>query len=210
MLAKRAAAGWEKVFFQSKMYIQLALQLIDPKDKYKILNKIDRVVAGLHHATDGENIYKTNTETPIYKLPDNPQNLSELCKNMFMEHTRPLDQALASVGANKDTIVLNINHAASDGMYIKNLFEYLKKDEEIDYIPTIIPTPTVFEKQIREYSSPIPNFFNVDPKLTRIYPSRQNEFHISGYVRTKYVDSNAKNFMTYKRNGRLKSLTDYY
>lgn len=192
------------------MFIQLALQLKDPKDKYKLLNKIDRAVAGLHHATDGKYIYKTNTDTPLYKLPDDPQNLSQLCKIMSSKFSRPLDQALASLGANKDTIVLNINHAASDGMYIQHLFEYLKKDDEIDYVPTILPADTIFEKQIREYNGPIPDFFTVDPNLTRAYPSRQNELHISGYILTNGADTNAKNFMTYKRNGKLKSLTDYY
>lgn len=145
MLKIRPAIGWETFFISSRTYVQLGLTLNDKSQMPRMLEKINKVVSGLHHATDGKDIFKTNTPTPIYNLPENEKDLDKLCKFMYQEYTRPMDQALASIGVNSDNIVLNINHLAGDGGYLHHLFDYLKKDEEIDYIPSC---DTVFTDEI--------------------------------------------------------------
>lgn len=210
MLERRPAVGWENFFINTKTYVQLALTLEDKSAMPKILNKMNKAVAALHHGTDGKDIFKTNGPTPIFNLPDNIKDLDVLNNIMYQKYTRPMDQALASIGTNSDTIILNINHLACDGGYIHNLFEYLKKDEEIDYVPSIIPVEKVFDEEIQKYNGEIPKYAVEDPKVTRIYPKDATNFHTTYGMLTNTVSSDAKDLMTYKLNGKIKNLTEYY
>ena len=209
-MSARPAVGWESHFIATKAYIQFALSISDKSFMPKLLNKIDKTVAALHYGTDGKQIFRTHGSTPIYKLPDNVTDLGQLNEIMYQKYTRPLDHALASIGTNKDTIVLNINHLAADGGYLHNLFEFLKTDEDINYIPSIIPTEKVFEKEINEYNGSLPLFPVADPSLTRAIPQDQLNYHTAYGMFTNNISIDAKTLMTSKINGKIKNLTEYY
>ena len=126
MLDARPTANWEKIFIGANTYIQFAMKLNDPKDVPNVIKKLDKTVAGLHHASDGKTLFRTTEKVPIANLPDDVSDLEKLTTIMSERYTRPASQALASLGANKDTVVLNINHLAGDGMYLQNMFTQLK------------------------------------------------------------------------------------
>ncbi|EAX91251.1 hypothetical protein TVAG_162730 [Trichomonas vaginalis G3] len=186
------------------------MKLNDTKDVPKIIKKLDKSVAGLHHATDGKNIFRTTGKTPIANLPDDVTDLKKLSEIMSERYTRPSSQSLASIGANKDTVILNLNHLAGDGMFLQNLFTQLKSDKELDYEPTIIPDEEVLSDNIKAYTGGASKFASVDPDITRIRTKSPNELHISTKVASKFVSSHAKDLMTFKVNKRLKNMTEYY
>ncbi|EAY07124.1 hypothetical protein TVAG_342880 [Trichomonas vaginalis G3] len=211
MLNKRPLIGWEKLFTSGKAYLQFALSFKNPNDIEKTIIKMNRVVSGLHHATDGKYLYKTLEKTPVYKLPDDHKSLPELCDYMYNNFTRPKELALASIGANKDTVVLNVNHLACDGMFLRNLFDYLNQDgNESQSATSIISSDDIFDKEIKNYNGFMPPFAGNDSDLTRINPQNPFELHYSATTTMTEVHTDTKDLMTYKLNGKVKNLTDYY
>lgn len=210
MLGQRKINGWEKTFFNGKAYIQFGLKFNNSNDLKIAIEKIKKCTAGFYHSTDGDNMYRFKDDPIVYKLPNNITNLTDLCNYMYQNHTRPLDQTLASIGANNDSLVLNINHMACDGGYIKNLFEYLKTDKIIDKIPSIIPLDEVFKNEIKSYKGELPPVPPFDFDVTRVFPKHKEDLHYTGTTKMVDLQSNEKEFMTYKLNGRIKNLTDYY
>lgn len=210
MFEARPVIGWEKFFIGGRIFLQLAMKLSDPSKKDHVLSKIEKSVSSLHHATDGKVIYRVKTETPVFKLPDNVTDMEKLCEIMGSQYTRPMDQALASVGANKDTIVLNVNHLAGDGGFLQQIFAHLRDDCEIDYIPSIIPGEKYLEKEILSYTDKLPDFNTQDPLITRFISRNPSELYISHSLLTNGAQSRAEDLMTYKLNGKLTKLTEYY
>ncbi|EAX91252.1 hypothetical protein TVAG_162740 [Trichomonas vaginalis G3] len=210
MLQSRPASAWERIFLFGKGNMELAMKLNDPKDVPKIIQKLDRTVAGLHHASDGTNIFRTNDKTPIAVLPDDVTDLRKLSEIMSERYTRPLSKCLASIGANKDTVILNINHLAGDGMYLKNLFTLLTNDQELGYTPSIIPDEQVLADKINGYVGELPQFTSTDPELIRIHLKSPYELHISRRIASKFTTSRAKDLMSFKVNKKLKNMTEYY
>lgn len=209
MLNRRKLFGWEKTFFNAKAFVQFAMKFKNPKDLEIAIPIIQKCTAGFSHATDGDYIYQIKPDSAVYKLPDN-MSAQDLCQVMYNNYTRPMDQTLASLGANKDTVVLNVNHMAGDGGFVKNLFEYVKANRSIDYKPTIIPIDKVFEKEIDGYNGELPPTQSFDTEVTRFFAKRKDLLHYTGATKMIDMKSDAREFMTYKLNGKLKNLTDYY
>ncbi|EAY09525.1 hypothetical protein TVAG_102740 [Trichomonas vaginalis G3] len=210
MIARRAADKWEQIFHNTHESIQMAIQFESAQNFDKILDRLNKYCPGLHYGSDGKYIFKTNNKVSVYKLPDQYNNLAELSNLMFFKHTQPLDQSLMQIGINKDAMVLNINHIASDGMFLHKIFDVIKSEDEITTIPQIVATEKQFEKEIKEYTGRKIPFFSVDHSLTRIHPKIKQEFHSNMKSANNLSYTDSKNLMTTKINGKVSQMTENF
>lgn len=199
----RKAIGWEKNFFGNKTFLQFALKVKDTKYVMPVVQKAINSVVGFHVCTENDMIYPIKEKTPVFKLPDNFKYLNEACFYMHEKHTRPLNQALASIGANSDTIVLNVSHAASDARYFANLLEVLKSDAKINTPEMIESVDDAFKTEIKEYNDALPIFNAVNPQLTRIHPKDKTytSMHYVSHLTTAV--SNCENIKCYNKSTKL-------
>ena len=123
-----AVNPFEKASLLAGVYLQLTLK-VKPNQVNEIVNEISKKAVGCRTLFDGEKYVYTPEKCPIFKIPDNFPNLEETHLYVSKHHTIPESQRLASICYNHDTVVLNTNHAASDGGYLKMLTNYLSGHE---------------------------------------------------------------------------------
>lgn len=181
---KRRLSTIDTFYNNSKGMLQLCLKIKNNTFVERILDRLNNLVLGLHTYTDDKYIYyKDNRKSFDYvKLPPSI-NLMESAKYMYENHTKDFSDCLASVGANDDTVVLNIAHLVADGLYIVNLCDALSNIDRNETISSFLPSniETNFEKQINEPNEQCPFIFT-DKDLLRIYDSK-----IKGKSTTNYI-----------------------
>ena len=198
----------EKIFIPGNTCVQLALKLKSPKLVDPILEKMSKYVLGFHTKIIDDKLVTERQEIPVFKLPNNFKNLQDACYYMNENHYRPLSDALASVAANKDTIVLNINHIASDGGFMVNLYNALKEDKEFDIPQAMIEEEKTFHDEI-EKATYIPPFVTIDPALTRIKPKDKEYLTNDPMMHHFLMKTDAKNLKVYDpKTKKVKGLTD--
>ncbi|KAH0788072.1 hypothetical protein GPJ56_007903 [Histomonas meleagridis] len=206
MLQGRPLVAWESYFVGAKVYLQMALKCKDASLVEPTLQKMSKCVLGLHSKIVGNNKMLTQKqEVPVCAIPDN-LNLVDACQYMYDNHTRPMDQTLATLGANKDTIVLNASHIVADGAYLLYLFNALRYDSKLNIPNEITPVDIAFRDQIQ--SSTVRSKFNItDPDLAR-YNSKDPTFlNLCDVSHQNVLQSSIKDFKCYS-NGKVHGLTD--
>ena len=153
--------------------LQFALKVNNPDLVPETVRKLSKSVFALHAWIDKENLcYDPNTDISVFKLPEF-KTLEEGCSYMFRQHHLPYSMRLGSIGHNKDTVYLNVNHLAGDGAYFQYLFKQLKEQNssyfrnlKVDFIRS---SDEVFKDQIASATHfELPPF--IDPKNSRIIP----------------------------------------
>lgn len=194
----RPATKFEKFFINGQCNIQFAMKIKDQNKLEPIIDKLKKNVIGLQTKTDGEYIYKHNDKIPAYDIPNNITNPRNSCLFMANHFTRPYDQALGSIGANKNTIVLNINHCCADGGYFLHIFENLKNNIEINSPKTFISVEKALENEINT-STFDPIFSTVNPKITRIFTKDKSELKNDYWMKHYVKISHANKFFCYDK-----------
>ncbi|EAX90411.1 hypothetical protein TVAG_488650 [Trichomonas vaginalis G3] len=202
----RAAIGWERNFLRNRAYVQLGLKINNSASLERNIQKIINSVSGFHVKVSDWNLLPTKEKTPVYKLPSTLKTLDDACKFMYKNHTRPMTEALASIGANNDTIVLNINHAAADGMFLVSLLNYLNKHENEEvHLPEIFESVDyVFDHEIKSYNGVPAPFNTVNPNLSRIIAKDTLHLAMDNTSHHTSASSNLANFKCY--NPKTKSV----
>lgn len=199
----RKAIGWEKNFFGNRTYLQFALKLSDSKYVKPIVEKSIKAIVGFHVATENGMIYPTDDPTPVFKLPDDFKSLNDACNYMYSHHTRPFNKALASIGTNSDTVVLNISHAASDARYFSHLLEILKSNDDFAAPRMIESVDSAFSKEIDSYKSELSVFNAVNPKLSRIYQKETKYTTMDNTSHLTTAVSDCQNIKCYNQKTKL-------
>ncbi|KAH0791654.1 hypothetical protein GPJ56_004340 [Histomonas meleagridis] len=163
----RPLAAFEKYHIDIKAYVQMALKVKNSDQVLPTIQKLKKYALGLRtRVIDNEKLLVSEQEVPIYSIPSG-LGLKQACDYMSEKHTRPVSQALASIGTTGNTIVFHSCHLCADGAFLQRLFNALK-DESADIVPNAItPIGKTFEKHIKEATLP-PKFVTSDPRLSRV------------------------------------------
>jgi hypothetical protein len=123
MLQSRPVAATEQWLINSNCRVLLALQ-IEPTKTPEVIETLLDTVLGLRLRTDGTSLIRT-PKPFIHSLPSSVSSCSSACDYSRAHHTPPCQGDLATLAANRDFVVLNINHLAGDGIYVRNLINNL-------------------------------------------------------------------------------------
>lgn len=90
-----------------------------------IIEKLKSEVIGLNTRVDGNYITRRQDRIRVIELPQMNKNIREVTQWAAYQYKPDLTKELGTIAANDDTIVLNLNHAVSDGKYIVGLAEHI-------------------------------------------------------------------------------------
>lgn len=172
----RKLVPFEKSYLIGNIYVHLAMRFANKKAVDENLEKLSNFVAALHSRTDGENLYFEKQEVPIYKIPSNITSLLDQCDYVAKNYLRPHKDALASLSASENSIVLAANHSILDGGGIKYIYETIRNNRETPF-PTM--AKCVFEpfyKQMKEIKYKVHSCYG-DPKATRYFITDNKGLH---------------------------------
>ena len=144
-MLKRIVYPLEHVENINYTMIQLGIRISDKFVLEKSVENLIKWVPGLHITTDDKYYYRNEDPTPVYKIPKF-KTMDEHLYYMVEHHTRPYNEALASIGCNDEYVVLNIMHGAADGGYFLYLFNALKKGSVDCEIPKFFTAPDILFK----------------------------------------------------------------
>ena len=200
---------FERVFTNGYTSVQLALKLKNPsKDLIPILKNLEQNVIGLHTRIINDMLYYDDSKSPIYTLP-NGKSLEECCYYTAKHYMRPTSQALGSLAANDDTIVINLNHAASDGGYLARLYSYLKDGKDISCPKYIRNIEEELEEEMSR-SKLLPYTLLTNPHLTRMV-SHDKLMYTNAHNNSAQGQSKLSNLKIYNdQTGKVKGLTEAF
>ena len=205
----RQISSLERIQIDAKVTVQFAMKLKSPKFMDNVLNKVSKYCIGLHSHVEKKMIHvNVKSDVNVYRLPNNFKSLEDACKYMLKNHHLSYDRALGTVGANSDTIVLNLCHLAADGVYLLNLFNALKDSNEIEVPNFITNNEAALKDEIDNASDPSV-YSSVACEQCRIMP--RDLINLSQYQNTRsYVNhSCAADLQTYNRQTqKLSGLSD--
>ena len=130
--------------------IQLGMRISDKSVLESSVENLIKWVPAFHITTDDKFYYRNEDPTPVYRIPKF-KTMDEHLLYMAENHTRPFNEALASIGCNDEYLVMNIMHGAADGGYFLFLFDSLKRGSVSCEIPKFFAArDVIFRDDIRE------------------------------------------------------------
>ena len=202
--------GYEKSFIEGNNIIKLALKLKDPSYVAPTIEKLRKYTVGTRLRYEDGKIMPTPYEVPTVRLPDNFKSLREACEYMAFHHTCYPSQVLGNIGANKDTVVLNINHIACDGEMMIELFEAIRDNKEAETPQRIVSVYESFKEEL-ENAKECPEPPAYDPNVTK-FTSKDKAFLNGSMFREKvYFNMPVDHLKCYNpKTKRVHMLTDAY
>ena len=205
----KPAHPWDEYFVQTEQGMQLAMHCKSPKSVPRILEKMNKIFMAPKLRIEDHKIFYTQKDMPVYKLPDTFKSLREAVEYMDIHHNPKCDLALAKVGANKDTIVINSSHCCTDGVYMSKLFDVLRDDIEVPEPTTVYNSFDLFENEIVA-AEEHPDNDITNPALTRFTPKDTEFISTYEYAIRKTIKSEAKDLQCFdKEKQKPRGLTDH-
>ena len=202
--------GFDQQFIEGNNIIKLALKLKDPSYVGPTIEKIRKYAVGTRLKYENGKIVPITYEVPAVRLPDNFKSLREACEYMSFHHTYQPNQVLGNIGANKDTVILNINHVACDGEMMIELFDAIRDNRETDTPQKIVSVYDRYKEELanaKEYLEP----GTFDPNVTRITPKDKGFLYGSMFREKVYFNMPTDHLKCYnKKTGKVHMLTDSY
>ncbi|EAY17002.1 hypothetical protein TVAG_281190 [Trichomonas vaginalis G3] len=173
----KPANSYELGQLYGQFYTQLTLK-VKPSMVMDIVEEISKKVCGCHTLFDGKNYVYTEEKCKTFRIPDNFPNLEETHLFVSKNHTLPMNDRLACICYNNDTVVLHGSHACHDGGYLKWVLDYLTgKPTPIDPCFKIHESlPDCFEKYFDKvsgkslfYSTPVKSSPKLKENVSSIY-----------------------------------------
>ena len=194
----------EKLYQDNNIMVQFGLRVSNPSKIPEIIGKLQKYVIGINVRAEGNNYVKTTESHTVFNLPQFP-SLIDTAFYMAKHHTLPFNQSLASIGANKDTVILNANHVCCDGEMMLKLVDMLQNNVTDDNIPEIFDTFNDTWKDVfpeaRKFAKPLEGF-------TRVIPKDKRKLSLDGNTRQVSVESKATNLKCYDKVG--KTIRSYH
>ena len=183
----------EKLYQDNNIMVQFGLRVSNSSIIPEIIEKLKKYVIGIKVRAEGDDYVKITEETPIYQLP-HFSSLIDTNFYMAKHYTRPFNQSLASIGYNKDSIILNACHVCCDGQLMLNLVNMLQNNIIEENIPEIFDTFNDTWKEIfpeaRKFAKPLEGF-------TRVISKDKTKLALDANARSITVESLAKNLKCY-------------
>lgn len=141
---QRPLFGKEKIFVNQdyRVYVQIAIQVENPKNLHELLNKIKNATSGLYIKSDGFNLINNRKEPDmitIHKIPKTIKTLSDCCDWIYHTYTPDINYSLASIATDEKRIVINSNHSLTDGGFYVSLLEELQNPNSKKYLRKKLP-----------------------------------------------------------------------
>ena len=202
---------YDKFFQMVHMHLQVAVHVKDPMYIAPLLEKAKKIAVGTQLKLQKDKLIFEKADVPIFRLPDNFSSMRDACGYMYMNHTRPINEALASIGANKDTIVINSHHLCCDGGMLVEMFNALKGEKEYDQPKTLENVFKVFPEEI-ERATKWPKIDINDENLARFTPKDKGMPFVSMYTqKSTGFDTTPDKLKVYdKKTGKVHGLTDAF
>lgn len=111
----------------NNVFVQFALAVDHPYELPDLLEKIKNSTAGLYLKTDGIHLFNNFQETnsiEIHPIPKEVKTLIDCCDYICNTYTPDPRYSLATICADETRVVINSNHAITDGGY----FTYFLND----------------------------------------------------------------------------------
>lgn len=148
----------------------LGLKFKDKSIVRDIVEKLKNECIGLNTYKDGNDIVLRQDEIKVHEIPKNNMNIKDLTVWATYQYKPDLRKELGTLAANDDTIVINLNHAVSDGKYIVGVAEHIgdapKKLDRKDMLP--LPFEHEFGKELEERAKTPPYSFHDDQYNTML------------------------------------------
>ena len=133
------------------MFMQFAIEVNHPSELKPFLEKIINATSGLFIKTDGYNLISNNVSKDcikIQKIPKGIKTLQGCCDWLYNSLTPNTDHALASIAADDTRIVVNSNHALTDGGYYAQLLQDIQDPSADHLFKKIAPIPGDLRKNL--------------------------------------------------------------
>lgn len=170
----RKLVPFEKSYLIGNIYVYIAMRFKNKRAVDENLEKLSNFVAALHSKTDGENLYFEKQDVPIFKIPSDVKTLLDQCDYVSKNNLRPQKDALASLSASNDSIVLAANHSILDGGGIKYIYETIRSQKETQFPSMAKCVFEPFYEQMKKVEFNVPSAYG-DPKATRDFVKDQKE-----------------------------------
>ena len=151
--------------------LSLALKFDSKSIISDIISKLKSEVIGLNlRVEDDMLIEKSDKENiPVHQLPPSHkfESIEKMTEWATLKFLPDPSKELATLSTNDDTIILTINHAVCDGMYISGVVDHLfdkPKKPQNNYFP--ITLEEEFSEEIKERNKKKPTFFKSDVNNT--------------------------------------------
>lgn len=227
--SKRPMPANEKRFSDqvNKMFLQFAIEVNHPSELQPFLEKIINSTAGLFVKTDGFNLLRNNVtkdSVKVHKIPKSIKTLQGCCDWLYNNLTPNNDHALASIAADETRVVVNSNHALTDGGYYAQLLQDIQDPNADNLFKNVAPIPgdlrndllknefDQFLKDKAKYAHNWPSFKNSDltflnlqecvdlPDRSKLVPPR---------LQTEMKCNELSPFIFDRKTGKTNHMSDY-
>lgn len=149
----RPLFGKESIFINNdyRVYVQFSIEVENRSDLPQLLDKLKKATSGLYIKSDGFNLipnFKDEESVTIQKIPKEIKTLSECCDWMYHTYTPDIGYALASIAADETRIVVNSNHALTDGGFYEILIQDLQNESSKDKFKKRAPIPGLLRQEL--------------------------------------------------------------
>jgi hypothetical protein len=170
-MIRRPLSTLERHYNESGTIGQMGIKIRDPQIVSDYLAKLKSSFIGLRLAATRTHICQRATDALTIPLPDG-LSLKDACEFMYEEHYPDFSERLATVGANRDTIVLTCGHVCADGGYMLQVLQNLLSAEfRSSQFALPASVDELFDSQLKMHNTPVPHVL-ADPSITRVLPRR--------------------------------------
>ncbi|KAK8839486.1 hypothetical protein M9Y10_031841 [Tritrichomonas musculus] len=226
---QRPLFGKEKIFVNQdyRVYVQIAIQVENPKNLHELLNKIKNATSGLYIKSDGFNLINNRKEPDmitIHKIPKTIKTLSDCCDWIYHTYTPDINYSLASIATDEKRIVINSNHSLTDGGFYVSLLEELQNPNSKKLFTKKAPIPGVLRKDLLQnefdeymknkgqYISHFPSYntndiTHLNLQETTSLPDSYNL--VPKRLKCEFKSSELSPFIYDKKTGKVNHLSEY-
>ena len=195
----RRLTTFEQCPIRFDINVQMALRFSSKNEVNEVAKILQEKAIGCRCASDGKNIYPLKEKVPIMEIP-NFENLNKAAVFCSEKRRPKIQDGLACVCVNDDTVVLNSNHMCADGGQLIELNKYILGQETLP--DKNLPTPIPLEYGVLDdllVNSGVPNNNSTElimDKTKWTVPSRESKAShtrfVADYTTLKSYDAKLK------------------
>ena len=151
MSLSRSIFPSENWYLLSRSMCQMGLEIDKPSNVSKIVDKFSKLAYCLKMKTDGHHLIRTDEPVDVLEIPKSINSCMDAVTWAQQKTTPDFSKRLGTISANDRFVVVNLNHVAADGGYIKNLLTTVFEDDPSmteNLSPLPLPLEHFFQKQI--------------------------------------------------------------
>ena len=189
----RPLKGIEHIFTNpnSQDNLLLGIKFTDSKYVHQVAENFKKIFSGLRlKIKDGNYFKKESQEIPIYKIPNWIQDCKAANLYVFNNNVVSCDQALATLSANDNILVVSSSHALSDGGYMVSALSQCLNDFSHEKINNEAPlySSDAFKDEFEDAEKKVKknNIYPLNKLLSSKYD--KNDSHLAP-LGTQYIEN---------------------